>query len=136
MYIYVCVLNRSALRQLNGLTTAIASPITSQCREASTSPKRTITKPVVLCARGGYKASFETCLVDLGGLEKHNFSTALLENSRKRHGRRGSLSILTRLLHSGPFWTGCCHPTAVLNGFSLVHPRIIKSCLSLASCTS
>ena len=86
MYIYVCVLNRSALRQLNGSTTAIASPITSQRREASTSPKRTITKPVVLCARGGYKASFEACLVDLGGLEKHNFSTALLENSRKRHG--------------------------------------------------
>ena len=49
------------------------SPRTSQLGEASTSPKRTITKLVALCARGGYKASFEACLVDLGGLEKHNF---------------------------------------------------------------
>ena len=82
----MCILNRSALRQLNGSTTAIASPKTSQRGEASTSPKRTITKPVALCARGGYKTSFEACLVDLGGLEKHNFSIALSENSRKRHG--------------------------------------------------
>ena len=81
----MCILNHSALRQLNGSTIAIASPRTSQHGEASTSPKRTITKPVALCARDGYKASFEACLVDLGGLEKHNFSTALLENSRKRH---------------------------------------------------
>ena len=44
-----------------------------------------ITKPVALCARGGYKARFEACLMDLGGLEKHNFLIALLENIRKRH---------------------------------------------------
>ena len=82
----MCILNRSALRQLNGSTTAIASPRMSKCGEASTSPKRMITKPVALCACSGYKASFEACLVDLGGLEKHNFSTVLLENSRKHHG--------------------------------------------------
>ena len=70
---------------LDGSMTAIASPRTNQHGEASTSPKRMITKPVALCAHGGYKASFEACLVDLGGLEKHNFSTVLLENSRKRH---------------------------------------------------
>ena len=86
MYIFMCILNRSALRQLNGSTTAKASPRTSQRREASTSPKRMITKPLALCAHGGYKASFEACLVDLGGLENPHFSTALLENSRKRHG--------------------------------------------------
>ena len=96
MYIFMCILNRSALRQLNGSTTAIASPRTGQRGEASTSPKRTITKPVVLCARGGYKASFEACLVDLGGLEKHNLSTALSENSRKRHGMALLASIFTR----------------------------------------
>ena len=38
-------------------------------------------KPVMLCAHGGYEASFEACFVDLGCLEKHNLSTALLENS-------------------------------------------------------
>ena len=42
-------------------------------------------KPVTLCAHGGYEASFEACFVDLGCLEKHNFSTVLLENSRKHH---------------------------------------------------
>ena len=52
--------------------TAITSPRTSQHEEVSTSPKRTITKLVVLCAHGGYKASFEACFVDLGGLEKHS----------------------------------------------------------------
>ena len=55
--------------------------------------------------------------MDLGGIEKHNFSTALLENSRNCHG---SPSILTRLLHSGRFQTGCCRPAAVLNGFKPV----------------
>ena len=46
---------------------------TSQHGEASTSPKRTTTKLVALCARCGYKASFEACLMDL-------------RNSRKCHG--------------------------------------------------
>ena len=32
---------------------------------------------------GRYKPRFEACFVDLGGLEKHKLSTALLENSRK-----------------------------------------------------
>ena len=73
MYIFMCILNRSALRQLNGSTIAIATLRMSQREEASTSPKRTITKPVALCGRGGYKTSFEACLVDLGGHEKHNF---------------------------------------------------------------
>ena len=44
------------------------------------------TKPVTLCAHGGYKASFEACFVDLKCFEKHNFSTALFENSRKHPG--------------------------------------------------
>ena len=83
---FMCILNRSALRQLNGSTTAIASPRTGQRGEAPTSPKRMKTKPVMPCAHGGYQASFEACFVDLGCLEKHNFSTALLENSRKHHG--------------------------------------------------
>ena len=77
----MCILNRLPLRQLNGSTTVIASPRTSQCGEASISPKRTITKPVALCAHDGYEA----CLMDLGGLEKHNYSTALSENKRKRY---------------------------------------------------
>ena len=38
---------------------------TSQRKEAPTSPKRTKTKPVTPHARGGYKASFEACFVDL-----------------------------------------------------------------------
>ena len=41
------------------------------------------TKPP--CPHGGYKASFEANFVDLGCIEKHNFSTAQLENSRKHH---------------------------------------------------
>ena len=56
----------------------------------------------------GYEASFEACFVDLGCLEKHNFSTALLENSRKHHGiavnshkalPRGPVSGLTVVGH-------------------------------------
>ena len=43
-------------------------------------------KLVMLCAHSGYEASFEACFVDLGCLEKHIFSSALLENSRKHHG--------------------------------------------------
>ena len=40
IYIFMCILNRSALGQLNWLTTAIVSPRTSQRGEAPTSPKR------------------------------------------------------------------------------------------------
>ena len=80
----MCILNCSALGQLNGSMAAIASPRTSQCGEAPTSQKRM--KPVTPHAHGGYKASFEACFMDLGCLEKHNFLTALLENSRKHHG--------------------------------------------------
>ena len=65
-------------------------------------PEETKIKPVTLCAHGGYKANFEACFVDLGCLEKHNFSTVLLENSRK-HGKRDFPSILIRLLHFGSF---------------------------------
>ena len=120
----MCILNRLALRQLNGSTTAIASPVTSQHGEASTTPRRMITKPVALCARGrargGYKASFEACLVDLGGLEKHNFSTVLLENSRKCHGMAWFSVNSHKASPLGPvFWTGCCPPT-VLDSFKLV----------------
>ena len=68
----MCILNHSALGQLNGSTTAIASPRISQCGEAPNSPKRTNTKPATIHAHGGYiyKASFEACFVDLGCLEK------------------------------------------------------------------
>ena len=45
--------------------------------------ERMRTKPP--CPHGGYKASFEANFVDLGCIEKHNFSTAQLENSRKHH---------------------------------------------------
>ena len=103
MYIFMCILNRSALRQLNGSRIAKASPRMSQRGEASTSPKRTITKPVALCAHGGYKASFEACLVDLGGLEKHNFQQRCWKTAESVTAWRGFPSILTRLLHSGPF---------------------------------
>ena len=103
MYIFMCILNRSALRQLNESRIEIASPITSQRGEPSTSPKRTITKPVVLCACSGYKASFEACLVDLGCLEKHNFQQCCWKTAESVTAWRGSPSILTRLLHSGPF---------------------------------
>ena len=96
-------------------------PRTSQCGEASTSPKRTITKPAALCAPGGYKASFEACLVDLGGLEKHHLLTALLENSRKCHSTAWFSVNSHKAFPLGPvFQTGCCRPTAVLNGFKLV----------------
>ena len=48
-------------------------------------PKWTKIKLVTPCAHSGYKASFEACFVDLGHLEKQNFSSALLKNSREHH---------------------------------------------------
>ena len=88
-----------------------ASLRSSQHGEASASPKRTITKLVALCAHGGYKASFEACLMDLGGLEK--------QQKASWHGvvlRQFSQGFSTRAC----FWTGCRRPTAVLKGFKLV----------------
>ena len=99
----MCDLNCSALRQLNGSTIAIANPRTSQHGEASTSPKRTIIKPVALYGCGGYKTSFEACLVDLGGHEKHNFQQRCWKTAESVMAWRGSPSILISLLHSGPF---------------------------------
>ena len=55
-------------------------------RRSPNKPKGTKIKLVTLCAHGGYKATFEACFVGLGCLEKHNFSSALLENSREHHG--------------------------------------------------
>ena len=55
-------------------------------RRSPNEPKGTKIKLVMLCAHGGYKASFEACFVGLGCLEKHNFSSALLENSKEHHG--------------------------------------------------
>ena len=55
-------------------------------RRSPNQPKEAKTKAVTPYAHGGYKASFEACFVDLGCLEKHNFSTTLLENSRQHHG--------------------------------------------------
>ena len=58
--------------------------------------------------------------MDLGGLEKHNFSTALLENSRNVTVWRGSPSILTRLLPLGPVFELVCHcPITALNSFKV-----------------
>ena len=74
IYIFCCILNHSALRQLNGLMTVIASLRTSQCREAQLSLKKTKTKLATPHAHGGSKASIEACSVDLGDLERHNCS--------------------------------------------------------------
>ena len=71
-------------------------------------PKETKIKPVMLCAHGSYKDSFDACFVDLGCLEKHNFSTALLQNSRNHHGIK-QFSVNSQkascflLLHLGSF---------------------------------
>ena len=119
MYIFMCILNRSALQQLNGSTIAIASPRTSQHGEASTSPIRRITKPVALCASSGYKASFEACLVDLGGLEKHNFNSAI-GNSRKHHSMAWFSVNSHKASPLEPVFELVVVVTAVLNGFKLV----------------
>ena len=50
--IHMCILIRSA-----SACVVIASPRTSQHGEATTSPKRTKIKPVMLCAHSGYQAS-------------------------------------------------------------------------------
>ena len=110
---FTCILNRLASQQLNWSTTTIASPRSSQRGEASARPKKMITKPVAvaLCARGGYKASFEACLVDLGGLEKQQkvswHGVVLCQFSQ-------GFSTQAR------FWTGYCCPTTMFNGFKLV----------------
>ena len=78
----MCILNCSSVRYLNGSMTVIASLRTSQHGEAPTSPKWMKTIPIALSAHSGYQPNIEACFVDLGGLEKHNFSTALLDNSR------------------------------------------------------
>ena len=68
----MCILNCSALGQLNGSMTVIASPRTSQCRDApSVQPKEDKNKPVTRHAHGSYKATFEACFVNQGCLEKH-----------------------------------------------------------------
>ena len=55
--------------------------------------------------------------MDLGCLEKHNFSTALLENSRKHHG----IAVNShKAHHSGLFPDWLSLPIAVLNGFKVV----------------
>ena len=104
MYVFMCIPKCSSLQELNVSTTAIASPRTSQHREASTSPNRTITKLLVLCARSGYKVSFEACpqAHGLRSLVKHNSSTALSESSRKCHSMALFSFDFTRLLHLGP----------------------------------
>ena len=55
-------------------------------RRSHNKPKGTKIKLVTLCAHGGYNASFEACFVGLRCLEKHNFSSAQMENSREHHG--------------------------------------------------
>ena len=52
--------------------------------------------------------------MDIGCLEKHNLSTALLENSRKHHGIAVNSHKASPL---GPFPDWLSSPIAVLNGF-------------------
>ena len=56
--------------------------------------------------------------MDLGGLEKHNFSTVLLENSRKRHSMAW-FSINSHKATWACFRTGCHCPIAALNSFKV-----------------
>ena len=81
-------------------------------------PKRKKNKLLALCARGSYKVSFKACFVDLGGLEKHNFSTVLLENSRKRHSMVW-FSINSHKATWACFRTGCHCPITALNSFKV-----------------
>ena len=69
-------------------------------------------KPIMLCTCGSYKASFETCLVNLGRLEKH--STVLLVNSRKHHGIVWFSVISHKASPLGPFpdWLALSHGSA------------------------
>ena len=49
------------------------------------------------------QTSFGACLLDLGSLEKYNFSIALLENSRKHQVMAWvSVDSLIKVLHLGP----------------------------------
>jgi len=86
-------------------------------------PKETKIKPVMLCAHGSYKDSFDACFVDLGCLEKHNFSTALLQNSRNHHSIK-QFSVNSQKASCFSTWvrfrTGCCRLMAVLNSFKVV----------------
>ena len=52
-------------------------------RKSPSEPKET---KIRLSAHSGYRANFEACFMSIGCLEKHNFSTALLENSRNHDG--------------------------------------------------
>ena len=54
--------------------------------------------------------------MDIGCLEKHNLSTALLENSRKHHGIAVNSHKASPL---GPFPDWLSSPIAVLNGFKV-----------------
>ena len=71
---------------------------------------------IALSAHSGYQPNFEACYVDLGGLEKHDFSTALLENST-----RHSIAWFSINSHKasplGPIFR---LTIAVLNGFKVV----------------
>ena len=74
-----------------------ASPRTSHHGESSTSHKRMKTKPVVLCAHCGYKASFEACFVD--ALRNTNFQQHCWKTAEIITTWCDSPSILIRLLH-------------------------------------
>ena len=76
---------------------------------------RTITKPVALCAHSGYKASFEACLVNLGGLEKHNFQQRCWKTAESVSVKSHKVSPLRPV-----FGLAVVVPPAVSNDFKLV----------------
>ena len=86
IYIYImCILNRSALGQLNWLTTATASPRTSQRGEAPMGPNRRNQTSSNALWQSVLRVSFEACFVDLGWLEKHNFQQCCWQQKASRH---------------------------------------------------
>ena len=54
--------------------------------------------------------------MDLGGLAKHNFSTALLQNSRKRHSTAWSSINSHKVSPLGPVFE---RPITALNSFKV-----------------
>ena len=92
-------------------------------QRSTNKPEKTKIKPVMLCAYSSYKASFEACFMDLGCLEKHNFSTALLENTRNHHSIK-QFSVNSQkpscFSTSVRFRTGCRRLMVVLNSFKVV----------------
>ena len=110
----MCILNHSTLQKLNGSPTAIASPRTSKREEASTSPKRMMTKPVALCVHVGLSRGLRR------PWETQFFNSAVgKQQTASRH-----VVVCCQFSQGFSNWarfrTSCCHPTTVLNGFKPV----------------